>query len=409
MRIFLLAILIAHSTLAMAGYGAGAYIMRLNPDATTEGMGGAGGAVWWTDAPAAWHNPALLGYHRGIGFHSGSSQLAPDLVDDNFLKSRRLTAGIAGIGFHLQLGGLETKWDMGTLRITDGTGEEIGRYEPCERYHGLGAGFSLGTFLSARADDGSVLDFLGRHVDVAGGVMRKEYQRSGDGFLQDSSPSAKTLMMDYGVMGRLSIYDSISGPGWLRPLDKALYPLLSGWSFTIAGSRSWLNWGDDFLGAEMDQAEPFPRQYRESRSMRVAFGLPGFLADGVTPLVQSILTPAFAYAKVEEDRWPGYYRNEETFSYEYGEDTSGDFLQQRTGSEITIFGIYTIRRGQVQIPFQEVDGDSQGWGLRCDLGGAILLRYDEATQPQPAGLERTKIKSWSVIVDTVKVVALLSG
>lgn len=216
-------------------------------------------------------------------------------------------------------------------------------------------------------------------------------------------------MMDYGVIGRLSFYDSISGPGWLRPLDKALYPLLSGWSLTIAGSRSWLNWGDDFLGADADQAMPFPRQYRESRSMRVAFGLPGFLADGFSPLARSILTPAFAYAKVEEDRWPGYYWNDETESYEYGEDTSGDFLQQRTGSEITIFGIYTIRRGQVQIPFQDLDGDSRGWGLRCDLGGAILLRYDEATQPRPAGFERTKIKSWSVIVDAVKVVALLRG
>jgi len=397
--------------IALAGNGAGAIVMIFNPDAHTEGMGGAGGAMWWGGIPEPWHNPALLGYHRGLGFLSTHSQLALGLADDINLDAERLTFGYAGIGIHVQTGSLETYLDMGEQTATDEEGVEMGTFNSWMRSRGVGVGFSLGGFLRAVASDRTQLELISRHLDVAAGYMRKDFEDylAPDWLFGESAPASVT-MADYGVLGRVAVYNSLDGPGWLPDLDRALYPVISGWSLTFAGARSWLNWGDEMV-VHLDeiQADPMPREYRESRSVRLALGLPGALVDALPPVAVSILTPMFAYSEVREDRWPGYIWNDDTESYDYGEDTSGLQLEQRSGREITILGFYSVRRGHVSALYGDIDGDSSGWGVGVNLSDAVRLRYDEATRPQATGLPSVELESWSVVVDALKLVELLKA
>lgn len=390
---------------AAVGSGSGAIIMSINTDAATEGMGGAGGAAWWGVAPEASRNPALLGFHRGVGYHSDHQQLAVGLADGVFLDSTRLTIGYAGIGVHVQAGAVETYLDMGEQSAIDEQGNLIGRFQSFQRSRGLGLGFSLGSFLDATSEDGSALDVLGRHLDVAGGAMRKDFAQrlASDGVLQDRrGGEAEAVMADYGVLGRLTIYDSLGGPGLLPALDRALYPLMSGWTLSAAYGRSWLNWGDDFIVAsDEDRAHPYPRESCESWAIQAAIGLPGLMVDGLPPVVRTVASPALSVAVVNEERWPGYLWNGDAQEYEYAENRNDPFIEKNDGVEVTFLGIYSRRWGHTEVPYGDIDGDTSGWGLRFDIDGMIRLRYDKATRPQATGLSDVSLESWSVIVDVL--------
>lgn len=209
-------------------------------------------------------------------------------------------------------------------------------------------------------------------------------------------------MVDYGVLGRLTIYDSLGGPGLLPALDRALYPLMSGWTLSAAYGRSWLNWGDDFIVvSDQDQADPYPREYRESWAIRAAIGLPGLMVDGLPPVVRTVASPALSVAVVNEERWPGYLWNGDAQAYEYAENRNDPFIEKNDGVEVTFLGIYSRRWGHTEVPYGDIDGDTSGWGLRFDLGGMVKLRYDKATRPQATGLSDVSLESWSVIVDVL--------
>jgi len=404
--ICLLAFLACLASSAIAGSGAGAIIQAFNTDAATEGMGSAAVAAWWHAAPDPSSNPSMLGYHRGVSYHHFRSQLAVGLADDIVITSDRLVLGHAGFGLSLQGGPLNTYLDMGEQTATDEEGNLTGTFESYEKSEGLGLGFSTASFLRFLGPESSTINLVSRHLDVAAGVMRKSYEDAlaSDDFLQDrTGGSTKATMTDYGVLLQGSLYNSMDGPGYLPDLDRALYPVISGWRITGAYGRSWLNWGDDMLVyPEADQADPMPREYRKGTSLRFEIGLPGVLKDILPPLLAEALSPLVAFSKSWEERWPGYVWDEDSEEYIYEEDTSGQYNEDSGGQELTILGVYSQREGHNTALYGDINDDTEGWGLHLNLAG-IHARYDHATVPQATGLPTVDRESWTLMVDVMEI------
>lgn len=404
--ICLLAFLACFATSSFAGSGAGAIIQSFNTDAATEGMGSAAVAAWWHAAPDPSSNPSMLGYHRGVSYHHFASELAAGLADDIVITSDRLNLGYAGFGLSLQGGPLNTYLDMGEQSSTDEDGNVTGTFDSYEKSEGLGLGLSSASFLRFLRPESPTINLVCRHLDVAAGVMRKSFEEElvSDSYLQDrTGGSTEATMTDYGVLLQGSLYNSMDGPGYLPELDRALYPVISGWRITGAYGRSWLNWGDDMLEySDAGQSDPMPREYRKGTSLRFELGLPGVVKDMLPPLIAEALSPMVAFSKSWEERWPGFVWDEASGEYVYEEDTTGRYNEDSSGQEITILGVYSQREGDVSALYGDINAGTEGWGLHLNLAG-IHARYDHATVPQATGLSTVDRESWTLMVDVMEI------
>jgi hypothetical protein len=405
-----LAAMILASATAALGQGAGAIVTQFNTDARTEGMGRTGTAVWWDDTPSAWANPGLLGYQRGLGYRDFHSKLAVGLADDIFIDANELTLGFAGVGLVYGHDPFETYLDLGEQVATDENGNVVDSFESWERLRHWGLGLSLGRLLEAVVAPDAAVRRLTRRLDVAGGIVWKDFEDRlvDDGVLQDGhGGSASASTRDHGLLVRARLYDSLSGPDWLPALDRALEPVISGWTLDVAYGRSWINWTEDrIVHIDASQADPFQRENRSAWSLRWAAGLPGgFVESGPGWLVDT-LSPLVSFGYAWRDSWPGYRWDPDAGDYVFEDDDDPRVREEGDGWELTVLGIYSLRGGHVRAPYGDVDGDTEGWGLGLNLAGAIKLRYDEATRPQARGLPSVDLRTWTVVVDGFKLAAL---
>ena len=110
-------------------------------------------SFWGGDADY-WTNPALLGYHEGLRFEHGNTQLVPDLADNVYFKSDRFTFQKYGVGVGLSASPFgRNRLDYGETIVTDPKGNKVGTFEPYETYKYFGFGVSVAALLEAAAPE----------------------------------------------------------------------------------------------------------------------------------------------------------------------------------------------------------------------------------------------------------------
>ena len=243
-----------------------------------SGMGRTGVAVFWGDDPNDWANPALLGYRTGLRFDWGRTQLVPDLADNVYFKSSRITAGAMGIGVVLSgkpVSGLgESRLDYGKSVATDDLGNPIGEFSSYEEVKTIGVGVSVGRLVeSVAALTGGRLPTISRYFDVSVGHAWKSIVVSlSPAFVSlDGRPGyGETEARDKGLLARATPYDAIDYPGALPGLESAFRARIA-----ASYGRSEINYDDSWITyLDEDQADPIVGEKREGFAIHAAFAMP---------------------------------------------------------------------------------------------------------------------------------------
>jgi hypothetical protein len=354
------------------------------------GAGGACNAVFWGGDPNDWANPALLGYHRGVRYSHGNTQLVPG-IGHVFFKTDRLTVGMGGVGVLLpgNLTGFGTTLlDYGLSEGTDEQGNPTGTFRSFEKIRAWGIGVSLSELLAsaARMAGAEPPAFL-RYADVAAGYGDKHVVvHLGPGLGGQSETNAR----DFGVLVRATPIDGIDHHDEVVDLPVRL---------DLSYGYSILNYNDAFLTfINEDLASPTSRIFRNGYAARAALGLPewlgekhgGWLGRSLTPLV------SVSFASDKEHIQAG--------------DGGSEYDVKRWGGELEAANILTLRTGHVTDRLGDIVGKTSGFGLGFRLGDLAGFRHDWASIPQArnSGLPRVKRRGFTAYVDPLRLIRLFT-
>jgi hypothetical protein len=395
---------------ARSQMSAGAISLRIDPSVRAAGMGLASNSVFWGGAPGYWANPAMLGYFQGARFEHGRTQIVPDFFNDVYFTTDRTTIGGWGIGLSLIgkpfdfLG--EVKLDYGEIPITveegDG-GRVISTHSPKE----TAESFSVGVNVLELTDNVIALlggDRLGldRFGDIGLGYTRKDYEADLAPPISDPAinlpEGAKggVTAYDRGVLFRLTPYNSLDGEGYLQSLDSALDRFTGGFRFDVSYGSSLQNYNSpEIVFVKAREPSPVARIARDGWAIHSAVGMPSglrrFLEDHGFGILADSFAPLLSWGKAWDrlnytvEGWRGI-----TSEYEH------------SGWELTVAGIYSVRRGRVDEPDQGIHGGTTGWSLGFSLANFGGFRYDRATVPQNTMLERVERNGYTVYVDPIE-------
>lgn len=382
----------------------GAQSLLMDPSVRAGGMGRASSAVFWGMEPNAWSNPALLPYNSGFRYERGRTQLIPDLANDVYYTSKRVTAAFAGIGFQIAgrpldgVGGHQL--DYGVAYATDVDGNVVGSFHSIEEIESFGAGINLleasEHFLRAIGRD---VPAVSRYGDVSVGWAEKKTRvdlAPASVTLDGIAGLGSTMTHDSGVLFRLTPYNSIDYPGSLPGLDR-----IASLRIDVSYGRSTLNYDDARISyIDHSQSDPVARIHRTGWAARAAIGFPsaaresmrrsglGWLPDWISPLVQG--------GKAWDRELP-MILDPATNSH-----LTGSTIRDE-GWEVTFANIYSVRRGHIEDPDGFIIGDTSGWSVGLRWGNLAGFSYDEATVPQSIFLGPVHRKAVSFFVDPLQV------
>lgn len=374
---------------------AGGIGLRFDPSVRDTGLGGAGAAVFWGRDPSDWANPALLGYHDGLLFHVGDTQLVPDLADDVYFRTRRFTLGFWGLGF--AAGGNpvgQIRLEMGEQFVTDSGGNQVGTVEPFQDIEAWGVGFSLSAFLTG------LTDFVGwsipwvRLADVAVGYSERRIREDlAPGVDIDPQPvEGRGVSEDIGWLVRLTPIDTLD-PVTARLFPDRLQDLGVRLDFAYGSAVQGDNDGVMDFGGGV--ADPLAHVERTGFAFRLGVGQARYLEQ--TPLagIAEWLTPlvAFGYASdtVEESVLLDGVREVEA-------------EPEHSGFEVTLLGVLTMRRGTWEDQADSISGDTSGWSVGLNAPGIGGFRYDRASRPQATGLDDVTRGAWLLHLDVLGII-----
>src|SRR5690349_2341747 len=217
---------LAQSPLAESG----AQSLFIDPSVRSSAMGHSSNAVFWGEGANDWSNPALLAFRSGIQYEWGRTQLVPDLANNVFFTTKRITLGRWGAGILVAgrpvdgIGG--NRLDYGESFATDVDGNVIGSFRSYEDTHTFGAGANiLEVTQHLFQAGGSRLPDLSRYGDVAVGWSEKRTHV----FLAPSFPGTgqpeihgDVTTHDSGILARVTPYDGIDHAGLVPGLDHVL-------------------------------------------------------------------------------------------------------------------------------------------------------------------------------------------
>jgi hypothetical protein len=349
---------LALALLLFAGHPstARAQVAELNPTISSDGMGQSGTALFWEEDRSDWANPALLGYEDRLRYTHGRIQLVPDLSNHIFFEFDRVALGGWGIGVSIAgkpidgLGG--SKVDYGLSEATNENGDVVGYFHAIEQVQQIGVGLSLVRLYDSVSNPGGA-GRLSRVVDLSVGhawkTMSANYPLT---YYYGYDQSGAETQRDRGALLRVTPIGSArgddveGGPG--PRLDAAL-----GYS------------EHDYIGPGTGQ-----------RVAAVAARFAQFLRVRPGPL-WDVLSPRVAVGATWEDMArPGV----DPFAHE---------AATRTGQEIDLFGLVTLRHGYVNDARDWIRNDTWGFGVRLQYRGFVGARYDWAEVPQVRPLDQT--------------------
>lgn len=394
------------------GTALGQASLDVDPSIRASGTGKAASAAFWGPDPDYWRNPALLAYQRGVRFDHGRTKLIPELADDVFFESDRVTLAGMGVGLSLEgrpldfLGG--RRLDYGQTEAVDEQGNSYGFFDSWEDVSSWGLALSAVNVLDAVLDLTRSGDpVLRRFGDISLGVrwntadvrLAPEWAMAVVGLEGDAESKAHTR--DWGYLLRLSPYNSVDYEGWLPALDELIEPVLGGIAVEAAYGEGTLNDRDDTIQLHRDlDRDPISRYDRRGFALRVAVGLPGIFSEqfegsGFGWLASS-LSPLISM---------GWAWDRAVCSWKL--PVSGTRLSRAeaeySGWELELANMVTLRRGRIDDRHGEIHGDTHGLGLGLKLGDYAGFRYDWATVPQPTGLGDIDRVGYTVFVDPLAI------
>ncbi|UCE04084.1 MAG: hypothetical protein JSW67_07920 [Candidatus Latescibacterota bacterium] len=385
-----------------AQFGSGAISLSFDPSVRSAGMGRATTAVFWGGDPNYWANPALLGHHDGLRYEWSEIQLVPDLADDVFFKSNRVT--LAGWGFGVAFSVKPLRLDYGESEAIDSEGNPLGTFNSFEDIDSWGVGanliqvtenvlrqFNAGMPAIARWGDVSVGYFKKSVVvDLAPASVLPDPVGAGSG-------RGEADTQDFGLLLRATPLNTIDYP-------IASQPHLPGLRLDVSYGRSWLNFDDAEVAFAADQIDPIARDARWGVGVRMAIGLSKAWNDALRKnnrgWVARLFEPIFSVG-VAWDR--------STYSIPGEPERLECCDTERWGVEFVFLNVFTLRSGNIDDPDGDVRGDTSGWGVGLNLGGVAGVRWDQATTPQAAGLDDVHPRGLTAFIDLVGLARLVRG
>jgi hypothetical protein len=386
----------------------GAQSLLLDVSVRASGMGRASNAVFWGHCPNDWSNPALLASRHGVQYEWGRTQLLPELAEDVFFTSKRITAGWWGIGVLAagrplkSLGG--TRLDYGVAVAIDSDGNELARFTSFEDTQSLGAAVNVLELADhALAASGKHAPSLSRYGDVSLGWTEKKthvflaatgitptgYQVSGDVTTHDS-----------GILVRATPYNAIDYPGHLPAADRVLRARVD-----VSYGGSTQSYNDPRIGYVPNGSDPVARLQRKGWGAHIALNFSSRTEEALRVRrlgwLPAWISPILSWGKAWDKELPMVLTPDEGH-------VPGP-RAEKSGWEITVANIYSIRRGRIDDPASFVAGKTSGWGLALHLKNVAGVCYDRATIPQAGFLAPVDRKALALYVNPITVLAKLRG
>jgi len=408
----ILALVLLHSPPARADNilaQSGAQSLLIDPSIRSSAMGNSSNAVFWGSGTNYWSNPALLAYHSGIEYEWGRTQLVPDLAEDVFFATKRLTLGYGGVGFLVagkpitDVGG--SRLNYGVSIATDVDGNELGRFTSYEDTQSFAAGVNVLEFAERALQLGGMeLPALSRFGDVALGWSEKRthvFLAPADLTLDRLSSEGYVTTHDSGVLVRVTPYDAIDSKGFLWGLDRRMAVRLD---LSYGGSTQ--NYNNATISYNDQNAYPVLRSQIKGWAIRAALDPPhwmnervrshryGWLVDVISPLL-SVGRTGTKQLPMVPDATTGGLR-------------SGTRIE-RSGWEITLANIYSLRGGKIDDPAGMIQGHSSGWGIGVHLKDLAGFSYDRATIPQSIYLRPVHRKALSFYLNPLRAWDMVHG
>jgi len=341
-------------------------IQIFDPSIEAAGMGGASIAAFWEENPNDHANPALMGFHSGLRYSYGSTQLIPEFDDHVYYKSHRILAGAWGVGVAMNGKPIESIGrigiEYGPSIVTDVDGNVIGEAEGHERVRSLAVGLSVFDLISSIrvAKGGDPLSFS-RRLSLALGHAWKTYETDFAPAELVPNGHAEGTNNDAGILLRVAPLDQIGGT--LRDANDRMR-----WKIDVAGAYTRLDYLNDH---GVEYADGSTDELFEQRSLGgsalFTVALPndgvGDLWDFATPSIR--LGLAYEHTDV------------------YEEDIKLADLGNRYGAELSVIDMLYLRYGRVDDdPFGVFHGDTFGGGISLKYRNMVGLKGDYASFPR---------------------------
>lgn len=351
----------------------GAQSTFIDPSIESAGMGGASVAAFWWETPDDWANPALLGFQRGIRYSYGNTQLVPDLADDVYFKSHRILLGAWGIGVNVSGKPIDSmgklRLDYGLSTATDVDGNPIGTFRSFEEIRTFGVGVSLLELASSIAEaTGGSRWGVSRWLTVALGHSWKDV-------VVDLAPDWVTLdglagrgeaqEMDRGALVRVTPLDQIEG-------DPATERQGLAQRVELAGGFAQINYDDTQISyIDEDQSDPLIEDRRWGFSGRWTLAFP---ADD--SWIWKFASPTMGVGLGWQE------------SKYYNGDVQVGGTVHRSGQELVVADVLSLRHGYVDDPVGTIQNDTWGIGVGLAYQKAVGVRFDWAQVPQSKYLKQ---------------------
>ena len=333
-----------------------------DPSIEAAGMGGASIAAFWEENPNDHANPALMGFHSGLRYSYGTTQLVPELADDVHYASHRILAGAWGIGVAMSGKPIESVGyvgiNYGPTEITDVDGNVIGEAEATEHVRSIAVGLSVFDLISSIrvARGGEPLSF-NRRLSLALGHAWKTYDIEFAPFIEGEGNNN-----DAGILLRVAPFDQIGET--LRDANDRLR-----WKVDVAGAYTRLDYLNDRT-VDFDNGGSSDELFGHRSiggSVQFTMALPN---DGVGDL-WDFATPSIRLGVTYEH----------TDTYE-GDTKLGEFAK-RYGAELSVIDMLYLRYGHVKGEVG-LDDATFGAGFSLKYRNMIGVKGDYASYPRTA-------------------------
>ena len=336
-----------------------------DPSIEAAGMGGASIAAFWEENPNDHANPALMGFHKGLRYSYGSTQLVPELAEDVHYTSHRILAGAWGVGVALTGKPIKSvgrlRIDYGATAFTDSNGFDIGTFDPHEDLRSIAVGVSVFDLISSIrvAKGGDPLSFNHR-VSLALGHAWKTYETDFGPLAPLGNGEGEGTDNDAGILLRVAPFDQIGGT--LRDANERLR-----WKWDVAGATTRLDYLNDHAIVYSDGSAD---EIFERRSIGASTMFTAALPNDGTGDLWYFATPSIrlgvAWEKIDV--------------YDEGEKL-GD-QGNRIGAELSVLDMLYLRYGHVDGDAIGEEGNSFGVGFSLQYRSMIGVKGDYASSPR---------------------------
>jgi hypothetical protein len=269
------------------------------------------------------------------------------------------------------------KLDYGVSEATDTEGNVVGTFRSFEEVRQVGVGMNVIQFLeNVVPARGGERQHLSRYADLSLGHTWKS-------IVVDLAPASVTL-------------DGLSGRGETREKDRgallritpigAVGPFADGSGrvkLDVSGAFSQRNYGDETISfIDTDNADPITEERLVGAATRLSFHL-----NAPSGGIWDVLSPEVSAGGV----W------EEARYYDGGNRAGGTV--HRTGQELNLLGLVSLRHGFIDEPGSDIQDDTWGYSVGLQYRGIVGARYDWAEMPQSSRLQRIHREGFTIHFD----------